>query len=164
MTFRNVPLAYSKPQVIIMQRLNKRKLIFTTERIVQLSRTLPTIPPKLIVEQFILDFLFTYTKLVVEVDGVRWHEHTQGQRERTEHKTEVLTEAGFTVLRFTDVEIEKDPDGVAGKILAEEYRLWVKLYGKYNAPYGEVPVLVEAFSRTEDGKFEKVGGMRVMLR
>jgi hypothetical protein len=150
MTYRNVPLEYSKPHVMIFQRLKKRGGLFLSEQVIPL----PATPPKEYEERFKVDFISLYTKLVVEIDGVRWHEHTEGQRRRTEHKTQALEEAGYPVLRFTDVEVEKDPDGVADKIMAEEHRQWMSLYGKYNAPYGEVPLLMDVFSRKENGEFE----------
>ena len=54
-----------------------------------------------------VDLLWRRAKLAVELDGARWH-RTGADRERDELRNRLLTEAGYTVLRFTEAEIATD--------------------------------------------------------
>jgi hypothetical protein len=53
--------------------------------------------------------------LVVEVDGWRWH-RSRRSFEEDRRRTNRLQLAGLTVLRFTDTQVDRDPQGVAAEI------------------------------------------------
>jgi hypothetical protein len=53
--------------------------------------------------------------LVVEVDGWRWH-RSRRSFEEDRRRTNRLQLAGLTVLRFTDTQVDTDPQGVAAEI------------------------------------------------
>ena len=63
---------------------------------------------------FIADFLCFKLNLIIEVDGIShlWDETAK----RDEHKEQVLLEAGFTLLRFSDQEILRDIASVRQQI------------------------------------------------
>lgn len=56
---------------------------------------------------FEVDLIWRRRKLVVELDGGRWH-RTGADRERDEHRGRILDEAGHQLLRFSDAEIAAD--------------------------------------------------------
>ena len=67
-----------------------------------------------VISSFIVDFYCHAAKLVIEVDGIQ-HTTEQGvsyDRERTE----IITQYGLYVLRFTNREIDKDFPAVCEKI------------------------------------------------
>lgn len=57
--------------------------------------------------KFACDFAMIDYSLIVEVDGVYWHSRPEAQR-RDYSKTTYLTKCGYTVLRFTDVQLRHD--------------------------------------------------------
>ena len=55
------------------------------------------------IEDFISDFACLQKGLIVEVDG-GYHD-SQEQQQLDEHRTQILQEKGFTILRFSNEEI-----------------------------------------------------------
>jgi very-short-patch-repair endonuclease len=64
-----------------------------------------------------VDFLWRRFRLIVEVDGGRYHS-TRWRRRQDAAKTAALRAQGWTVLRFADVEINGTPAQVAATTLA----------------------------------------------
>jgi len=77
---------------------------------------------------FIVDY-YIPPDLVIEVDGVYWH-RKKTRRRKDAVKDECLKAEGYTVYRFTDEELAKDPDLVKRLI---QNRLEVK-YAKAYIP------------------------------
>ncbi|MDD5190754.1 MAG: DUF559 domain-containing protein [Dehalococcoidales bacterium] len=68
-----------------------------------------------IIGQHIVDFCCLKTKLVIEVDG---SQHYTDEGQRTDRKRdEYLVNLGFTVLRFSDIDILKNIDGAVSMIV-----------------------------------------------
>ena len=67
-----------------------------------------------IIGDYIVDFLFRKSKLVVEIDG-EYHE-SQEQREQDRNRTEELEKMGFHVLRFTNQQILFDTEVVINQL------------------------------------------------
>ena len=65
--------------------------------------------------RFEADFLWREQRLIVEVDGYRYHRGRQAFRDDRERDVE-LGLRGFTVRRFADTTIAEDPAGVAGAV------------------------------------------------
>jgi hypothetical protein len=63
------------------------------------------------------DVVFRTLRIVVEVDGWRWHREPRQQRDDLERQTR-LTAAGWTVLRYAAAAVLADPDAVAQQIAA----------------------------------------------
>lgn len=59
---------------------------------------------------YIADFMCKELKLIIEVDGVTHNLEVQGYIDRERQKE--LEDFGFTVLRFTDNDIQKNLEGV----------------------------------------------------
>jgi hypothetical protein len=64
-----------------------------------------------------VDFLWRELGLIVEVDGSRYHS-TRWRRRKDAAKTAALRAQGWTVLRFSDVEVAGTPAQVAATVLA----------------------------------------------
>jgi hypothetical protein len=62
-----------------------------------------------------VDALWPPERVIVELDGYAYH-HTRSAFERDRRKTNVLTLAGFTVLRFTHDDLVRRPERVAGSL------------------------------------------------
>lgn len=62
-----------------------------------------------------VDFLWRPQRLVVEIDGRRFHDNPVGF-ERDRKRDRALQLAGFRVVRFTHAQIEGEPDAVASAI------------------------------------------------
>ncbi|MFZ0041498.1 MAG: DUF559 domain-containing protein [Solirubrobacteraceae bacterium] len=62
-----------------------------------------------------VDFLWRAEKLVVEVDGHRFHGH-RAAFERDRKRDQVLTAAGYRVIRVTWRQLEHEPVAVAVRI------------------------------------------------
>ena len=62
--------------------------------------------------RYTADFAHLPTKLVIEVDGSS-HDH---RKEYDAKRTENLNHEGWTVIRFTNVQIYKEPEKVMNKI------------------------------------------------
>jgi hypothetical protein len=56
-----------------------------------------------------VDVLFRERKLVIEVDGERWH-GTAYRRRLDAHKQSILELAGYEVLRFTELELDPESE------------------------------------------------------
>ncbi|TAG57482.1 MAG: DUF559 domain-containing protein [Cytophagales bacterium] len=67
-----------------------------------------------VIDVFIADFVNLNTKLIIEVDGGI---HLDSDvKKYDEYRTEVLRNLGYTVVRFTNEEVENDLDSVVEKI------------------------------------------------
>ena len=66
------------------------------------------------IETYIADFVCLHSALIIEVDG-GYHESPE-QKVYDEKRTKVLSEIGFTVIRFTNQEVLNDTDKVTIKI------------------------------------------------
>jgi hypothetical protein len=64
-----------------------------------------------------VDFMWRELGLIVEVDGSRYHS-TRWRRRKDAAKTAALRGQGWTVLRFSDVEVAGTPANVAAAVLA----------------------------------------------
>jgi very-short-patch-repair endonuclease len=62
-----------------------------------------------------VDALWPPERVIVELDGYAYH-HTRRAFERDRRKTNALTLAGFTVLRFTHDDVVRRPERVAGSV------------------------------------------------
>jgi very-short-patch-repair endonuclease len=71
---------------------------------------------------FKLDFLWRELGLVVETDGLRYH-RTASQQSRDRRRDQVLTAAGFTVVRFTHSQVANEPGAVRKTLVAVAARL-----------------------------------------
>ena len=60
---------------------------------------------------FRVDFLWPELRLVVETDGLRYHQ-TAAQQSKDRERDQALTAAGFTVLRFTHAQVRYYPGHV----------------------------------------------------
>jgi hypothetical protein len=69
-----------------------------------------------------LDFLWRDLGLVVETDGLRYH-RTASQQGRDRRRDQVLTAAGFTVVRFTHSQVANEPAAVRETLMAVAARL-----------------------------------------
>lgn len=67
-----------------------------------------------IIDEFIVDFVCLEKNLVIEVDG-EYH-NTAKQKEADELRTQILTEIGFKVIRFTNEHVIGDIDHVLNHI------------------------------------------------
>ena len=63
-------------------------------------------------KNYILDGAFPAIKLAVEADGEIWH-NNPNKIEQDRQRDIQLAQQGWTILRFTDKEIEKQPRDVA---------------------------------------------------
>lgn len=63
------------------------------------------------------DVVFASVRVVVEVDGWRWHSSPEQQRRDLERHTR-LEAAGWTVLRYAAAAVLSDPDAVAREVAA----------------------------------------------
>jgi hypothetical protein len=68
------------------------------------------------VEGFLVDFSWPGRKLLVEADGYTYHS-TPGAFERDRERDQILTLAGYTVVRFTYNQVTREPAAVATRIL-----------------------------------------------
>jgi very-short-patch-repair endonuclease len=72
---------------------------------------------------FRIDFVFISRaakglKVAVEVDGHDFHERTKEQAQRDKSRDRLLTQAGYTVFRYTGSEIYRDTDRCVSEVLA----------------------------------------------
>ena len=66
--------------------------------------------------KFVLDFYCHEARIAIEIDGLA---HDMGERpERDMLRDEWLRTAGLTVVRVAAAEVLRDPDGVAGSLVA----------------------------------------------
>ena len=64
----------------------------------------------------IADFWLPESNIIVEVDGIYWHSKPEVNK-RDIRQTEYLESQGFTVFRFTDIEIRQDMTSCIDKLL-----------------------------------------------
>lgn len=67
-----------------------------------------------IIGNYIVDFYSPRANLVIEVDGGQHYSNEAKEKDRT--RDEYMLSVGLKVLRFSDEEVFKDPDGVMEKI------------------------------------------------
>ena len=67
-----------------------------------------------IIGDYIVDFLFRKSKLIVEIDGA--YHFTEEQQHNDAVRTDWLEHMGYTVLRFTNEQVLCDPENVKNKI------------------------------------------------
>ncbi len=83
------------------------------------SNDAPLITPQAKIGKYRVDFLIRIPEkkpVVVECDGHDFHERTKEQAARDRSRDRTLTEAGYTVVRFTGSEIWKDPMSCAAQV------------------------------------------------
>jgi very-short-patch-repair endonuclease len=83
-------------------------------------------------KEYILDGAFPQIKLAVEADGEIWHNNPQ-KIQSDKNRDVSISRQGWTILRFTDKEITKQPKDVAMVIKQAIQRL----LGNYGAPSGQ---------------------------
>jgi very-short-patch-repair endonuclease len=71
---------------------------------------------------FRVDFYWPDLGLIVETDGLRYH-RTAASQARDRRRDQVLTAAGFTILRFTHAQVAFEPDYVRSTLAAVAERL-----------------------------------------
>ncbi|GLK80801.1 endonuclease domain-containing protein [Methylopila turkensis] len=64
---------------------------------------------------YIVDFAFKSERIVIEIDGGQHAEGLGAMRDRTRH--EALNAVGYSVLRFWNVDVDRNLDGVVEEIL-----------------------------------------------
>jgi very-short-patch-repair endonuclease len=78
---------------------------------------LPVPQTDVMVEAIEVDLWWPQHRLVVEVDGYRWH-HTPADRAEARRKERIFRKAGIEVERITDEEIEEDLDTAVSDVRA----------------------------------------------
>jgi Protein of unknown function (DUF559)/Transcriptional regulator, AbiEi antitoxin len=78
---------------------------------------IPMPEPNARVGRYMVDALWAEEHLIVELDGAAAHS-SPDQRRRDEHRTAVLRELGYRVLRFTWHDVVRNPGAVAATVLA----------------------------------------------
>jgi DNA mismatch endonuclease (patch repair protein) len=85
------------------------------------------------------DIVFTRAKVIVFIDGAFWHgkklslerllkmppywqQKIQKNVDRDKRNTHLLEDMGYTVMRFTDVQIAKNLDDVVNRIKSQVYK------------------------------------------
>ena len=86
-------------------------------------------------KEYILDGAFPQIKLAVEADGEIWHNNPQ-KIQSDKNRDVSISRQGWTILRFTDKEITKQPKDVA-MVIKQAIQ---KLLGNYNTPSGQQTV------------------------
>ncbi len=86
-------------------------------------------------KEYILDGAFPQIKLAVEADGEIWHNNPQ-KIQSDKNRDVSISRQGWTILRFTDKEITKQPKDVA-MVIKQAIQ---KLLGNYNTPSGQQSV------------------------
>lgn len=88
----------TESEQVLWERLRKKQILG-----VQFYRQKP-------IGNYIVDFFASKAKLVVEVDGSQHMKVPEALKDR--HRDEYLTHNGLLVLRFNDLEVLKETDGV----------------------------------------------------
>jgi leucyl-tRNA synthetase len=83
-------------------------------QVVRANKTGYKIRRQHIISGFIADFVNLEKQVIIEIDGSI--HLTQEQKEKDELRTQILNEYGFTVIRFTNDEVLKNPSKVAENI------------------------------------------------
>ena len=74
-----------------------------------------TINRQKVVGNYILDFYCAEAKIAIELDGAQHYEHHA--KEKDEKRDEFLNQQGIVVLRYTNLELNRNFDGVCFDIL-----------------------------------------------
>jgi len=77
---------------------------------------------KAIRDAYLADFYLPSVNTIIEVDGVYWH-NMPGRKDKDIIRTKQMKHVGYKVLRFTDIEINKDFDKVC-KTIMESIKKW----------------------------------------
>jgi very-short-patch-repair endonuclease len=79
------------------------------------AHSLPRPQFNVYIEEELVDMVWPEHRLIVEVDGWKWHRGKRafGNDRRRDRK---LIRAGWTVVRFTDDQVDSDPHGVAAEL------------------------------------------------
>ena len=67
-----------------------------------------------IIDNFIVDFYCHKAKLVIEIDGSQ--HYTPDGKDYDKFRSEILRQRGLYVLRFTNMDVDKNFDGVCNMI------------------------------------------------
>lgn len=68
-----------------------------------------------VIGNYIVDFCIPYANIVIELDGSQHYE--SDAKEYDKHRDEFLTSLGYLVLRYTNLDIRRNFDGVCQDIL-----------------------------------------------
>ena len=74
-----------------------------------------TVNRQKVVGSYILDFYCAEAKIAIELDGAQHYEHSA--KEKDEKRDEFLNQQGIVVLRYTNLELNRNFDGVCFDIL-----------------------------------------------
>lgn len=69
-----------------------------------------------VIGDYIVDFVNLKSGTIIEIDG-GYHNEIE-QKEYDENRTQVLLQKGYTVLRFSNNQVIKEPDSIIKKILS----------------------------------------------
>lgn len=67
-----------------------------------------------VIGEYIVDFLFRKSRLIVEIDG--GYHFTEKQQQKDSFRTACLEQMGYKLIRFTNEEVLFDPDSVIERI------------------------------------------------
>lgn len=91
--------------------------------------------PQTIIGKYTVDFMVTYevprsneeVRIIIECDGHEFHEKTKEQVARDKERDRFMILNGYTVLRYSGMEICEDPYSVARDVkqLIYKFRGWV---------------------------------------
>src|SRR5258708_437184 len=87
----------------------------------------------------IVDFCCLQKRLVVEIDG----QHHSTQKEEDKKRSNFLSEQGFTVIRFWNSEIKKQPEVVLDRIEKTLGSIQRRLTGRYKTYQWKNPLPME---------------------
>ena len=116
---REIAKQYNKTELKLFKAMQDLGLIFFSQQPIYVSKD----------RGYVADFAFPSVRVVVELDGIHWHERTAGQRAKTERKNEDLTALGYTVLHFTDERVNREAKQVAQEIFETVREKWNKMPG-----------------------------------
>lgn len=86
-----------------------------------------------IIGNYIADFVCLRHRLIIEVDGGY---HAQDTQQSLDYlRTGVLANMGFTVIRFTNGQVEASPAAVAKLVYAKIFDMWEKKEEKTVPPF-----------------------------
>ena len=69
-----------------------------------------------VIDRYILDFYIPASKIAIELDGAQHYEQTN--RENDAQRDAFLTERGMLVLRYTNIDFNRNFDGICQDILS----------------------------------------------
>jgi len=95
----------SSHEIRVKEFLEKNNIFFISQYYV-----------KDISESYLADFYLPSVNTIIEVDGIYWH-NMPGRKDKDIIRTKQMKHVGYKVLRFTDIEINKDFDKVCKTIM-----------------------------------------------